>query len=501
MDQLFLLRFSGEVTTKARGTRRAFSRRLERNLEDALRSAGVEYDIDRRWGRIFVASSSTAAGDAMRHVFGLQSLSPVRREEWHQLEDIVDRGEDLFTERVTGKEFAVRARRGGDKSSIPFTSLDVERALGARLLEPSAGVDLDEPEVTCRVEVREDAAYFFTDTLEAPGGLPIGTEGRALALVSGGFDSAVAAWLVLKRGVRLDYLFYNLGGEIHREGVLKVMKLVADRWSFGYRPRLYAVDLAPAAEALQARVEPKLWQVVLKRLMLDGAERLARRIDADALVTGEAIGQVSSQTLQNLRVITDRVELPVLRPLVGSNKNEIIDLARRIGTYELSAAVAEYCALEPDHPATRADLDEVRVEESKLDWEVLDRAVDDAESIDLRRLDLTTIGRPELAVEAVPAGAEVVDLRSAPAYDSWHYPGAERRDYFAALQHPDRFDPETTYVFYCEVGLKSAHVAEVLRTNGIEAYHFRGGLKQTIEAAEEDDPAHRALLSPALLTE
>jgi thiamine biosynthesis protein ThiI len=408
-------------------------------------------------------------------------------------------GAELFTARVAGKSFAVRARRGGDKRFVPFRSADVDRALGARLLPHARKVDLSHPEVTVQIEIREGEALYFTESIPGAGGLPLGTEGRALALVSGGFDSAVAAWLLLKRGVRLDYLFCNLGGAAHREGVLRVMKLVAERWSFGYRPKLHAVDLQPIVERLRAETDPRYWQVVLKRLMLHAANLVAKAAHADAFVTGEAVGQVSSQTLPNLRAIDEVAELPVLRPLAGADKEEIVALARRIGTYELSAAVAEYCALSTKRPATAARVEAVRAEEGKLDVDEIAAAVATREVIDLATLDLASLGDPELAVDEIPGNATVVDLRSREAFAGWHWPDAEHRDYFSALNEHGRFDRGRRWVFYCEVGLKSAHLAELLRRSGYEAWHVRGGVRQLLRRATSEDPALKALLSPALL--
>lgn len=498
-SQLFLLRLAGEIAVKGRGTRVQFLRRLQGNLESALATTGVPYRVERDWSRILVEAPRGAALEVLPNVFGISSLSEVQRRPWRTLDDVVDAGVALFADKVAGKSFAVRARRGGDKRFIPFRSVDVDRALGARLLPRAARVDLGHPEVTVQVEIRAGEALFFADSIAAPGGLPLGTEGRALALVSGGFDSAVAAWLILKRGVRLDYLFCNLGGGAHRDGVLGVMKLVAERWSFGYRPKLHAVDLQPMVERLQTETDPRYWQVVLKRLMLHAANLVAQKTRAEALVTGEAVGQVSSQTLRNLRAIDEVAELPVLRPLAAADKEEIVALARKIGTYELSAAVAEYCALQAKRPATHAKVGAVRAEEGKLDLDKITAAVAAREVIDLKGLDLATMGDPALAVDTIPDGAAVVDLRSREAFAGWHWPGAEHRDYFSALREWSKLDRSRRWVFYCEVGLKSGHLAELMRGDGYQAWHVQGGVRPLLRQQTAEDPALKALLSPALL--
>ena len=402
---------------------------------------------------------------------------------------------------MAGKTFAVRARRGGELDKIPFHTPEVERRLGALLLPGAAGVDLTSPEVTARLEIRAGAAYYLGPRLAAPAGLPLGTQGRAVALISGGFDSLVAAWMLLRRGVMLDYVFLNLAGDPHRDAVLEALKALVDRWSFGYRPRLHLVDFAPAVEEIRARCPQSLWQVVLKRQMLRAAERVAREVRASAIVTGDAVGQVSSQTLPNLVVISEATELPILRPLVAANKEEILDRAREIGTYDLSARVPEACAIAPRQPQTHAKSRRVVEAEAGLDPGRLAAAVAERAVIDLRALDLEKVRSPALAVAEIPAGAVIVDLRSAIAYRGWHYPGALHLDYVRALKACPSFDRGQDYVFYCEVGLKSAHLAEVLHRAGGRAHHVAGGLKQVVRLAERQDEALRAVMSPALLSD
>ncbi len=505
--QLYLIRLSGEVTTKAPRTRARFARRLTQNLEDGLTTAGLDFEIDRQWSRLYVEVRGTnraggvpgAAAEVIRRTFGVHSVSAVERRPWRDLADLVAAGHELFADAVTGKSFAVRARRTGDRSKIPVRSKALEVELGAALLRHAREVDLDRPEVTVSVEIHAREAYFFRGRIMGPSGLPLGTEDRALALVSGGFDSAVASWMMLRRGVALDYVFFNLGGTAHELGVLRVMKVVADLWSHGAHPRLHSVDFRPVVATLQATVTPRYWQVILKRLMLRAAETLARRLRSGALVTGEAIGQVSSQTPQNLAVISRPIELPILRPLLAFNKEEIIDRAREIGTYELSSAVDEYCAILPKKPATRASLGTVDREEGALDLSILDSAVRERTVRELRRLDPAELVGGDLEIDRIPEGARLIDLRSEAAFAAWHPAGAEHRDFFRALESFRSFDRAPTYVLYCEVGLKSAHLAELMQQEGFRAYHVPGGARELLRRETERDPAAANLLAPALL--
>jgi thiamine biosynthesis protein ThiI len=228
--------------------------------------------------------------------------------------------------------------------------------------------------------------------------------------------------------------------------------------------------------------------------MLRAAQALAPELRAEAIVTGEALGQVSSQTLTNLATISGATDLPILRPLVGFNKDEIIARAEHVGTGALSAVVDEYCAMVPRKPATAAKPDAIAAEEEKLDPRVLERAVAERAVFDLRTLDPNRISIPELEVDAIPDDAGVIDLRSRAAFESWHWPDALQLDFDRALAAYASFDRDRTYVLVCEFGLKSAHVAEKMREAGMQAWNFRGGLGALLRHAEEKGLADRSLL-------
>lgn len=505
-DHLLILRHSGDFYTKARKTRLRFQQRLGRNIEDALKSHGIPYRLDRTWSRAYLETPDERAAEVLTRVFGLQSVSTVEARPWEGLEDLVRTGVEVFAEGVRGRTFAVRASRRGERGGFPFDSLQVERALGRALLEAGAGkVRLDDPEVTAHVEVERGTsevpgrAHFFYDKFRGWGGLPVGVEGRSLALVSGGFDSAVASWLMLKRGVQLDYVFCNLGGTAHRLGVLKVMKVIADLWSYGTRPRLHEVDFQPVAAELREKTRPLHWQIVLKRQMVRAAAQIGRRTGRVGVITGEAVGQVSSQTLQNLAVISQASPAtPVLRPLLGFNKEEILGLARRMGVYDLASAVGEYCDMVPRHPATRASLQQVLRDEEALDPGLLRGLVESHAVHDLRGLTPESLGPSGLETDRIPEGATLLDLRPVHAWRAWHWPGSLQLDFPRALEAYPSFDRNRPYVLVCEVGLKSAALAEKMQEAGFRAWHFAGGIKDLMSLAEKEKKADLSLLAPAV---
>jgi tRNA uracil 4-sulfurtransferase len=480
-DSLTLVRFGGEVFIKSRRTRSAFLARLRRNVEDALAQADPPAMLELGWDRLYVRTPGAPPPAELGRVFGISSHSPIDAVTPATMEAIVEAGRRVFTERVAGRTFAVRARRAGRH---PFGSHDVQVRLGAALIEASAGVDLGAPEVEVHVEVRDDRAFLFSERVPGAGGLPLGVEGRAVTLLSGGYDSAVAAWLMLKRGVAQDYVFCNLGGDAYERAVVQVGKVLADDWSFGTRPRLHVVDFGLPLDALRQHARERYWQVVLKRLMYRAATLVGRELGAEAIITGEAVGQVSSQTLPNLAAIEPAAGLPVFRPLIGFDKDEIIDRARAIGTAGLSEQVKEYCAIAPGRPVTAASVEAVDREESAIDASVVERAVAGRKVLDLRDLTATDLVAPYLFIDEVPADAIVLDCRPEHQYRAWHLPGAEQADEYELLRQYRRLDRDRRYVLYCGHGIQTAHIAERMQRSGYEAYSFRGGAARLRRWAE-----------------
>lgn len=479
-----LLRFSGELTTKARQTRRRFEQRLIQNLRDALESLGETPSLEIHHDRYFVHTEHPDAANTLARVFGVQSVARVATTPATGLEEVVREGHGRFGEAVRGKRFAVRARRVGGRDRTPVSGNQVAIHLGDALRPLSAGVDLSHPEVEVKVELHGERAFWIESEHAGCAGLPLGVEGRAVALLSGGFDSAVAAWQLMRRGVHLDFVFCNLGGQEHLRGALAVAHSLAARWAYGTNPRFHAVDFEAIAEDIRSASRSRYWQIVLKRQMLRCAEALALERGAEAIVMGDAIGQVSSQTLTNLRVISAVTELPILRPLIGSNKQDIVREAEQIGTAALSASVEEYCAMVPTKPATAARREEVADAERALDRNRISEAVEARAIFALRHLDLAAESDPTLALRTVPAGATVLDLRSKAAFASWHFPGALRLDFDAALAAYPSFDETQHYLLYCEIGMKSAHLAERMRAAGLRADHLAGGLRSAMQCAE-----------------
>jgi thiamine biosynthesis protein ThiI len=303
-------------------------------------------------------------------------------------------------------------------------------------------------------------------------------------LFSGGFDSPVAAWFVARRGAEVHFLHFVLGSSRSAEEAFKVASKLAREWLHGYSPRFIVVDFRRVTEAIANNVRRDYRQVVLRALMYEAASLLAQRMGFDALITGEAIGQASSQTLRNLAAIEATLTARgfrtlILRPLLGMDKEEIMAWARRIGTYELSEKVAEYCAIAPSLVTTRAKVGELLNELSKVDESLIRATVREAKVLNLLKdTPLDAVLDTGVEIDYIPEGAVVIDMRSRKEYEEWHYPGAIHISEAGDLR---RFKGKTV-VLYCAHGNASYLVAEMLRREGVKAFSLKGGIKAVKKA-------------------
>ncbi len=347
VERAVIVRYS-EIAVKGPQTRKRMEHLLINALEDSLKRRDIRYgSIEILPGRIIIEEPDDPenAANAASHVFGVKSASPALVIRFSSLENIVDAGRTLFSERVKGKIFRVRARRAGTHT---FTSKDVERLLGAALLEAGArGVDLENPEYTAYVEVRDNRAYFYDEIYEGPGGLPLGSEEPVLVLYSGGFDSTVAAWLIMRRGATVGLMLYNMGVEEAVRNAVETARVMAEKWVYGSKIKLYIADFAPIVSKVRQATDPGYTLLVVRRLMLEHACKHALSEGYEALATGESIGQVASQTVRNIRLIGSNLCLPVFRPISGMDKDEVAHLASKIGIYEHVARQIETCRGRP----------------------------------------------------------------------------------------------------------------------------------------------------------
>ncbi len=350
-----------------------FTELLKSNLLAAVKDLGTK-EIRSLPARLLITFKNDIEPDIAIHrlstVFGVANFSIVKR----TARDI-DALRSGILESLNGshfESFRIETQRG-DKT-FPLMSPEINRQLGAAVKERSgARVDLENPEFTVTVEILPRDAFFGFNKIPGAGGLPVGASGRVVCLISGGFDSPVASYRMMQRGCRIIFVHFHSAPYQDKTSQEKVRQLVTRLTQHQFQSRLYLVPFGEIQRQIVAAVARPLRVVLYRRMMLRIAEAIARKEKAKALVTGESLGQVASQTLDNMAVIQQATRLPILRPLVGMDKQEIIDQARRIGTFETSSLPDQDCCqlFVPKHPATKARFADVEADESKFDVNAL----------------------------------------------------------------------------------------------------------------------------------
>jgi thiamine biosynthesis protein ThiI len=357
-----------EIALK-KGNRAYFTELLKRNILSAVKDLGAK-EIRSLPARLLLAFKKDVDQETVirriSSVFGVANFSLVETTA-RDIEALRAR----ILEALNGtrfESFRIETQRG-DKT-FPLNSPEINRRLGAAVKEKSAArVDLTHPELTVFVEILPRDAFFGFNKIAGAGGLPVGASGRVVSLISGGIDSPVAAYRMLQRGCRLIFVHFHSAPYLDKTSQEKVRQLVTALTRHQFQSRLYMVPFGEIQRQIVAAVNRPLRVILYRRMMLRIAEGLARKEKAKALVTGESLGQVASQTLENMAVIQQATDLPILRPLVGMDKQEIIDQARRIGTFEISSIPDQDCCqlFVPKHPATKARFDEVEDAESNYE--------------------------------------------------------------------------------------------------------------------------------------
>ena len=367
-NNCFMLIHYHEIGLKGKNRGR-FERRLMININRALKDVPCG-KLERLSGRMMLALTSESPIDVIRErlstVFGIANFSEavvakrnieaIRETAW------------ILAQKADFQSFKIVTRRG-DKT-FPLNSDQINRDVGKHIQTLSgARVLMDNPDLICFIEIAPQRIFIYAEKIPAPGGLPVGSNERAVSLLSSGIDSPVASYKIMKRGVKLTYVHFHSQPYTNRNSQRNTEDLVRLLTRHQYVSDLYLVPFVEIQRHIMTQAPASYRVILYRRAMLRIAEAIAEKVDAQALVTGENVGQVASQTLSNMRAIEEVTPLPILRPLAGDNKEEIINEARRIGTYQISIEPYEDCCsvFVPKHPETRANLEKVREIESTLD--------------------------------------------------------------------------------------------------------------------------------------
>lgn len=478
----FIVKYFPEITIKSQPVRKRFVRQLVNNLTRQLNPLVEGLEVRQRWDRLEVLAPvsrdhlSGQVRDLLASTPGIAWFARGTMLAFDDLEELARQLVPLWRESLAGKTFCVRVKRSGQHD---FNSVKAEQVIGAALNHQcdTAGVRLTDPEVLVRLEISNRQCFMFLDKIPGLGGFPLGTQGHVLSLVSGGFDSTVASYLTNKRGLITHFCFFNLGGRSHELGVKEVSYFLWRHYGASHSVKFVTVPFEEVVTEILENISNSQMGVILKRMMLRVASRVAEEFDIPALVTGESVAQVSSQTLTNLSVIDKVTDTLVMRPLITMDKGDIIDLSRRIGTEEFAANMPEYCGVISVRPTTRASLERIEKEEQNFDWTILNAAYDNRVTVPVSAVasDLDRQG-PAIEESGNAAGATVIDIRPPNEEEQNPLPpelGAEKIPFYQLNTRFPRLSSRRHYLLYCDKGVMSKlHAAHLLEAghNNVGVY-------------------------------
>ena len=477
-----------EITIKSRPVRQQFIRQLAKNLRTVLKDLAPDLKVSGSWDKLEIDSASTdprVRQKMLERLVCTPGIAHVLEVDAYPLGDfdsILAHCQRHFGALLPGKTFAVRVKRVGHHD---FDSMELTRFLGGHLASEyaTAGVSLSHSEVEVRLEIREQQLFVIHGRHGGIGGYPLGSLEQSLALISGGFDSSVAAYQIMRRGLMTHFCFFSLGGRAQELGVMEVAHYLWQKFGSSHRVLFITVPFEEVVGEILEKVTDSYMAVVLKRMMLRAASQIAESLHINALVTGESLSQVASQTLQNLSVIDSATDLLVLRPLIASHKQDIINTAEAIGTAEFAMHMPEYCGVVSQGPTTRARDYRVEHEEAQFDPAVLERALAGARRVAIDRV-MEALGE-QLEVEEVDhilPGQIVLDIRhpnsveehplQLPEVEVKHLP------FYALNSQFKDLDANRQYLLYCDKGVMSRlHAAHLMAEGHRNVRVYRPGLR------------------------
>jgi thiamine biosynthesis protein ThiI len=464
--QKFILKLFPEIMVKGSSAKKQMVGQLYNNLLKLLGEINSDIKIKKFSDKLEVVTPIEVVDKVRTRLFNTsgieQILEALQFDNIDTLDAIKAKTCEIVAEELEGKTFVVRAKRTG---SHPFNSMDIERGVGGYILANSKakGVNLSNPQTQVRIELINNQLNIITKRHEGLGGYPIGTQGDILSLMSGGFDSTVASYLTMKRGIKTHFIFFNLGGIAHEIGVKQVSFFLWSKFGASHRVKIISVPFDDVLSEIFRSTPETYMGVTLKRLMLMASEKIADEMGIDALLTGESVAQVSSQTLRNLALIDQATTKLVLRPLSTMNKPDIINLATKIGTRRFAENMPEYCGVISKNPITHGSFKRMERVSQRFNYNVLDKAVEDAKTIFVDEvIDDVTNDAPIEVISDLQDDFVIIDIRGEnepikTSCETLNIPFYKLKTEFKKLPQ------DREYLLYCERGVMSQLHAQYLR--------------------------------------
>lgn len=476
--QKFILKFFPEIMVKGNTAKRQMISQLYNNLHNMLHRISKEVAIKKFFDKIEVVTPIEFVVEVRQKLLDTpgieQVLEALQFDQVTTLEQIKEIVNVQMAHTIQEKTFVVRAKRSGTHD---FKSPQIEQTVGGYMLSqnPNSKVDLHKPQVVINLELVNNQLNIITQKYRGLAGFPLGTQGDILSLMSGGFDSTVASYLTMKRGVKTHFIFFNLGGLAHEIGVKQVAFYLWNRFGSSHNVSFISVPFEDVVAEIFQSTSQSYMGVTLKRLMLKAAQAIAKQMKIDALLTGESVAQVSSQTLRNLALIDQACDMLVLRPLSTMNKPEIMDIANDIGTKRFAESMPEYCGVISQNPVTHGSYERMEKEAKKFNYAVLDRAIENASKINVSDIvaDINEIGKIDVVTDLSSGEYTVIDIRQGDACieiscETLKIPFHKLKNEFKKLPQ------DKQYLFYCDKGILSQLHAQYLRDaenyNNIKVY-------------------------------
>ena len=477
----FIIRLFPEISIKSKPVRNRLIRLVRQNIVNVCKHHKVAVNAFAQWDKIVAIfgneENPCTKEDAIKELSripGIHSFMEVNEYPFTTLDDLFDTIKDIVGPSIENKTFAVRVKRKGIHE---FNSQQAERIIGGKFKAtfPNKGVCLDNPEVMIHLEIEHQTAYLSGEKYSGCGGYPVGSQGDVFSLISGGFDSGVSTYNMIHRGCRVNYLFFNMGGTAHEIGVKQEAYFIWDRFASSHRVKFVTIPFEPIVGQILEKTHHGVRGVILKRMMMRVGSLVAKKFDAEALVTGEALGQVSSQTLRNLKHIDDVCDdVLLIRPLGTSDKQDIIDKSREIGTIGFAESMPEYCGVISDHPNVCPTASFVEEEEAKMDSGLVEQAVENASVVDIMDIPNDTSKlKTEIEIVSKPGRHDIVlDVR---APDDVEKNPLKLEDntvitmpFYKTASEFHNLDQLKTYSLYCDQGVMSTMLTKQLKEKG---YH------------------------------
>ncbi len=464
--QKFILKLFPEIMVKGSSAKRQMVGQLYNNLLKLLERIDPNINVRKFSDKIEVVTPVEVVVEVRQTLLNTpgieQVLEALQFDDMDSLEKIKVQVAKVMTKEIEGKTFVVRVKRSGKHS---YNSTKIEQTVGGYMLAHSTakGVDLHNPEVTIRLELINNQLNIITLKHTGLAGFPLGTQGDILSLMSGGFDSTIASYLTMKRGIKTHFIFFNLGGIAHEIGVKQVALYLWSKFGASHRVKFISVPFESVVEEIFRSTHESYMGVTLKRLMLLAAEKVADEMEIDALLTGESVAQVSSQTLRNLALIDQVTNKLILRPLATMNKPDIMYMADEIGTRRFAESMPEYCGVISKNPITHGSFKRMDREAKHFNYAVLDNAVEEAQTIYVDEIiDDVTSAAPIEVISELNDNFVVIDIRTEAecietSCESIKIPFHKLKSEFKKLPK------DKEYLLYCEKGIMSQLHAQYLR--------------------------------------